>query len=81
MKNTIIDLIRIPTDEYGSLMYSIEEVRDLFDYYKKTFPDHQVFTLPDKITIWENLDLGSLKSIRQYLDDIITSKETEENKI
>jgi hypothetical protein len=40
MKNTIIDLIRIPTDEYGTPMYSVEEVRDLFDYYRKTLPDH-----------------------------------------
>lgn len=81
MKNTIIDLIRIPTDEYGTPLYSVEEVRDLFDYYRKTFPDHQVMVLPDKITFWENLDLGSLKSIRQCLDEIIASKETEENKI
>ena len=75
----IVDMIRIPTDEYGNLLYDIDEVRTMFEQYAKLFPEHQVFAMPDKIKVWEDLDIDSLKSMHQFLDEIITSKEIEEN--
>ena len=72
-------MIRIPTDEYGNLLYDIDEVRTMFEQYAKLFPEHQVFAMPDKIKVWEDLDIDSLKSMHQFLDEIITSKEIEEN--
>lgn len=75
----IVDMIRIPTDKDGYPLYDIDEVRVMFEKYQEFFPDHQVFAMLDKIKVWENLDIGSLKSMRQFLDEIITSKEIEEN--
>ena len=59
----IVDMIRIPTDEYGNLLYDIDEVRTMFEQYAKLFPEHQVFAMPDKIKVWEDLDIDSLKSM------------------
>ena len=75
----IVDMIRIPTDEYGNLLYNIDEVRTMFEQYAKLFPDRQVFAMPDKIKIWEDLDIDVLRSMYYFLDEIITSKEIEEN--
>lgn len=75
----IIDMMRIPTDKHGDLLYDIDEIRTMLEQYAKLFPEHQVFAMPDKIKIWEDLDIDSLKSMRQFLDEIITSKEIEEN--
>ena len=79
MINMIVDMIRIPTDKYGDPLYDMDEVRAMFEKYQETFPDHQVFAMFDKIKVWEDLDIDSLKSMRQNLDKIITSKEIEEN--
>lgn len=35
--------------------------------------------MPANITVWQDLDITSLKSIRQYLDEIIAVKEKENN--
>ena len=75
----IVDMIRIPTDKDGYPLYDMDEVRVIFEKYQEIFPDHQVFVMLDKIKVWEDLDIDSLKSIRQFLDEIITSKEIEEN--
>lgn len=75
----IVDMIRIPTDKDGCPLYDMDEVRVMFEKYQEIFPDHQVFAMLDKIKIWEDLDIDSLKSMRQFLDEIITSKEIEEN--
>ena len=75
----IVDMIRIPTDEYGNLLYDMDDVRTMFEQYAKLFPEHQVFAMPDKIKIWEDLDIDVLKSMSYFLDEIITSKEIEEN--
>lgn len=75
----IVDMIRIPTDKDGYPLYDMDEVRTMFEKYQETFPDHQVFAMLDKIKVWEDLDIDSLKSMRQFLDEIITSKEIEEN--
>ena len=75
----IVDMIRIPTDKDGYPLYDMDEVRVMFEKYQEFFPDHQVFAMLDKIKVWENLDIDSLKSMRQFLDEIITSKEIEEN--
>ena len=75
----IVDMIRIPTDKDGCPLYDLDEVRAMFEKYQETFPDHQVFAMLDKIKVWEDLDIDSLKSMRQFLDEIITSKEIEEN--
>lgn len=79
MISMIIDFMRIPTDEYGNLLYGMNEVQQIFKQYQKTFPDHQVIAMPDKIKVWEDLDIDSLKSMRKCLDELITSKEIEEN--
>lgn len=75
----IVDMIRIPTDKDGYPLYDMDEIRVIFEKYQEIFPDHQVFAMLDKIKVWENLDIDSLKSMRQFLDEIITSKEIEEN--
>jgi hypothetical protein len=79
MKNTIIDLIRIPVDEDGVLKYSIDEVQELYNKYSEVFEDHSVFAMPADFTIWEDLDLIALKSIRSFLDEVIEKKEKENN--
>ena len=75
----IIDFMRIPTDKDGDFLYNVKEIKDIFEQYQKTFPDHQVIAMPDKIKVWEDLDMDALKSMRQCLDELITSKEIEEN--
>ena len=75
MKNTIIDFIRIPVDENGGLLYALDEVYDMFQAYHKLYPDHEAFMMPADISIWEDLDLTSLKSIRDYLNEVIEKKE------
>lgn len=75
----IIDMIRIPTDKHGDLLYDMDEVRTMLEQYAKLFPEHQVFAMPDKIKIWEDLDIDVLRSMYYFLDEIITSKEIEEN--
>ncbi len=75
----IVDMIRIPTDKHGDLLYDIDEIRTMLEQYAKFFPEHQVFAMPDKIKIWEDLDIDILRSMYYFLDEIITSKEIEEN--
>lgn len=75
----IVDMMRIPTDKYGDPLYDMDEVKNMLEQYAKLFPEHQVFAMPDKIKIWEDLDIDVLKSMHQFLDEIITSKEIEEN--
>jgi len=75
----IIDMMRIPTDKYGDPLYDMDEIKNMLDQYAKLFPEHHVFAVPDKIKIWEDLDIDVLQSIRNYLDEVITSKEIEEN--
>lgn len=75
----IVDMMRIPTDKDGYPLYDMNEIRIMFEKYQEFFPDHQVFAMLDKIKVWENLDIDSLKSMRQFLDEIIISKEIEEN--
>lgn len=79
MINMIVDMIRIPTDKYGIPLYDIEEIQAMREQYQELFPDHQVFAMFDKIKVYEDLDIDSLKLIRQFFDEIITSKEIEEN--
>lgn len=79
MINMIVDIMQIPTDEYGVSLYNKEEIQNMFEQYQKFFSDHQVIAISDKIKLCEDLDIDSLKSIRQFLDEIITSKEIEEN--
>ena len=79
MKNMIVDMIRLPTDEYGSFLYDMEDTMEIFNKYAEYFPDHLIFAMPDKIKIWEDMDIDSLKATRERLDEIITSKEIEEN--
>lgn len=75
----IVDMMRIPTDKYGDPLYDIDEIKNMLEQYLKLFPEHQVFAMPDKLKIWEDLDIEVLKLIRNFLDEIITSKEIEEN--
>lgn len=75
MSNTTIDLLRIPVDEYGNLVIDYQEARNIFEAYEKAFPDRKAIMMPANFTIWEDLDLFSLKHIRDYLDEIIKEKE------
>ena len=75
----IVDIMRIPTDKHGVFLYDFNDVQKMIEQYKALFPTHQVIAMPDQIKIWEDLDIDSLKSMRQFLDEIITSKEIEEN--
>lgn len=78
MKNTIIDFIRVPVDERGDMIYDMEEIDNFWQAYKNLFPDHKGFLMPANITIWQDLDLVSLKSVRDYLNTIIEQKEKEQ---
>jgi len=59
----IVDMMRIPTDKHGDLLYDMDEIRTMLKQYSKLFPGHQVFAMPDKIKIWEDLDIDVLKSM------------------
>lgn len=79
MSNTIIDFIRIPTDEYGKILYDVETIKKLFNkYLEKT--GHEAIVMPADITIWEDLDIISLKMLYQYLEEIIEKKEKQNKK-
>lgn len=73
MTNTIIDFIRVPVDEYGNWLYDVDEIKDLFDKYLKA-SGHEAFLMPANISVWEDLDLRTLISIRDYLNEMITKK-------
>lgn len=73
----IVDFLRIPVDEYGGLKYDMEEVRDIYNAYHNLYPDHMMFAMPADMTIWEDLDITSLKSIRDFLNEVIETKEKE----
>lgn len=74
MTNTIIDMIRVPVDEYGTMKYGISEVQQMFEAYTNLYPDHQVFAMPADITIWEDLDITSLENLVNHLNEIIKKK-------
>ena len=74
MTNTIIDMIRVPVDEYGTMKYGISEVQQMFEAYTNLYPDHQVFAMPADITIWEDLDITSLENLVNNLNEIIKKK-------
>ena len=74
MTNTIIDMIRVPVDEYGTMKYGISEVQQMFETYTNLYPDHQVFAMPADITIWEDLDITSLENLVNHLNEIIKKK-------
>lgn len=71
---TTIDLIRIPVDKHGNLLWNIEQYNIIFDEYRKVLPDRQVLMAPANFTVWEDLDISVLKSVRQYLDELIEKK-------
>ena len=75
MTNTIIDFIRLPVNEAGDIIYDLDYTKQLFETYTKVFPEHQAFMLPANITVWEDLDIISLKTIRDCLNEIIEKKE------
>lgn len=75
MNNTIIDLIRLPVDEDGYMLYDVDEVRSLLTTYEKTFPNHTAIAIPANIRIWEDINIDELKLLRNYLDKIIKEKE------
>ena len=64
MINMIIDMIRVPTDKYGDPLYDMDKIRTMLEQYAKLFPEHQVFAMPDKIKVWEDLDIDVLQSMR-----------------
>lgn len=72
----IIDMIRIPVDKYGDLLYDMDEISIMLEQYSKFFPEHQVFAMPENIKIWENLDIETLEYMSQYLEKIIQEKKT-----
>lgn len=74
MTNTIIDMIRVPVDEYGTMKYGISEVQQMFEAYTNLYPDHKVFAMPADITIWEDLDITSLENLVNHLNEIIKKK-------
>ena len=77
MSSTTIDLLRIPVDDDGNLMIDFEEARQILDVYEKAFPDRRALMMPANITIWEDLDIFTLKNIRNYIDETIKAKEQE----
>lgn len=79
MTNMTIDFIRIPVDKNGNLIYDYEEASQIYKKYQESFPDHKIIMLPSNITIWEDLDITVLKSIYQYLGEIIIKKEQNNN--
>ena len=70
----ITDMIRIPIDKNGNMIYSTSEVMQWMKTYQQIFPDHQIFAMPENIKIWENLDIETLEYMSQYLEKIIQEK-------
>ena len=75
MSNTTIDLIRIPVNEEGHLVLDYNEAMEILKSYKEAFPNRQALLILANLTIWEDADIVTLKSIRDYLDKIIVQKE------
>ena len=75
MNNTTIDLIRIPVDNEGRLTLDYTEAMEILKSYQEVFPDRQVLIIPANLAIWEDADITTLKSIRDYLNGIIEQKE------
>lgn len=74
MINMITDMIRIPVDKYGNMIYDVSEVSQLIKTYQQIYPDHQVFAIPENIKIWEDLDIETLEYMSQCLEKIIQEK-------
>ena len=74
----IVDMMRIPTDKYGVLLYDFNDVQKMIEQYTTLFPTHQVIAMPDQIKIWEDLDIDILKNLKQYLEEIIQEKEKQD---
>lgn len=70
----ITDMIRIPVDKYGNMIYDVSEVRQLMKTYQQIYPDHQILAMPENIKIWENLDIETLEYMSQCLEKIIQEK-------
>lgn len=81
MTNTIIDMIRVPVDEYGTMKYGISEVQQMFEAYTNLYPNHKVFAMPADITIWEDLDITSLENLVNHLNEIIKRKREQMNNL
>ena len=79
MTNTTIDLIRLPIDKNGDMIIDYNEARNIYETYKQVFPDRQAIMMPANLSIWEDLDLETLKFIDNYLKGIIEIKEKEQN--
>lgn len=63
-------LLRFPTAEDGYPLYSIEDVRDMYNHITEAYPDIKFAGLPDKIGI-EQLDKEQLIDFVKYLNEII----------
>ena len=80
MKNTtIVDIIRIPVNDKGDLAYDLDSVKEMLKTYSMVFPDHIPFAIPNDITIWQDLDINTLKMLRDSIDNMILAKENDHN--
>lgn len=78
MTNTIVDIMRIPTDKYGAPLYDFNDIQKMIEQYNTLFPTHQVIAMPDQIKIWEDLDIDILKYFKQQLEEVIQKKEKQD---
>ena len=78
MTNTIIDVIRIPIDKDGNMVYDTNAVITMMKTYKAIYPDHEVLIMPENIKIWENVNIDMLRYLKQQLEEIIQKKEKQD---
>lgn len=77
MNKKIVDLLRIPVDDNGDILIDYNEARNILETYQEIFPDRNVLMMPANITIWEDIDITTLKYMRNFLDEVIKEKEQE----
>lgn len=75
MINTTIDIVRLPVDKNGDMVYDFEDARHLLETYQKTFPDRSVILMPSNISVWEDLDIDLLIYYRDKLNELIEMKQ------
>ena len=74
IQNTIVDLIKVPVDTNGDLIYDKEFCENIMNTYHSIYPDHHLLIMPNNIHIWEDCDIDTLEYIQKSLDMIIKKK-------
>lgn len=74
MRNTIIDVIKIPMDEDGCMLYTWDEINRLVQEYATIFKGHEILVWPDNVHILEDLDIEALSYMAEQIKKVIEKK-------